>query len=157
METARREETATGLVIDARHLQGADLPSPAILPRVVDTGGRVVFGVDAADHEFARTYGLAVYQAPAPAGAREPSPGREGDDPIQVMAVGERGDLRGDIVIEPESADRILKAAADAPFLEECRVVVLMPDSPRPPAVERPGRPPGPRVQPPPARPPGQP
>ena len=153
---ARQEVKATGLVIDARHLQANDLPSPAFLPKVVDTGGRVVFGVDTADHDFARMYGMAVYQAPAPAGAREPSPGREGADPIQVMAVGARGDLRGDIVIEPESADRILKAAADAPFLEECRVLVLMPGSPRPPAVEPPGRRRGTRAQPP-AKPPGQP
>lgn len=137
---ARRMVPATGLVIDARHLTGEQLPTPAFLPRVVDSDGRVVYGVDSVDLDFARAYGLAVYQAPSPDGAAEPGPGREGSDPIQVMATGARGDLRADIEIEPQAADRILKAAEDASFLRECRVLVLMPPSPRPPAVEPPHR-----------------
>jgi hypothetical protein len=151
---ARRTLPATGLVIDARHLTGDRLPAPAFLPRVLDSDGRVVYGVDSVDLDFARAYGLAVYQAPSREGAPEPEPGREGSDPIQVMATGARGELRADIEIEPQAADRILKAAEDAPFLKECRVLVLMPPSPRPPAVEPPHRRrPAPGTQPPPGDP----
>jgi hypothetical protein len=138
---ARQTTRATGLVIDARHLDGDDLPAPAFLPRVVDSDGRVVYGIDAIDLDFARAYGMAVYRAPSAEGTPEPPPGREGPDPVQVMAMGARGDLRADIVIEPEAADRILKAAGeDDSFLRECRVLVRMPPSPRPPAVSPPNR-----------------
>lgn len=136
---ARSGAPATGLVIDARAISAAASLTPALLPRVLDTGGRIVYGVDAVDLDFAREYGMVAYQEGRRPDAPLPPPGREGNDPLQVTAVAAGGTLRGDIVIEPETADRILAAASAQPFLKECRVVVLMPPSPLPPAIVPPG------------------
>ncbi len=137
---ARREAPVTGLVIDARTINAAAPLAPALLPRVLDTDGRIVFGVDSVDLDFAREYGMMAYQEGPRQGAGPPPPGREGNDPLEVTAVSAGGALRGDIVILPEAADMILAAASGQAFLKECRVVVLMPPSPLPPPVVPPGQ-----------------
>ncbi|MGH9870658.1 MAG: hypothetical protein ACREAA_21185 [Candidatus Polarisedimenticolia bacterium] len=133
---ARSDTPASGLIVDARGLPADKRLEPALLPRIVDTGGRVVYGVDVVDHDFAREYGMAIYQAPQAPGAPVLPPGREGSQPIEVLAVAAGGALRTEIVIDPTSADRILAAASGSKFLQEARVLVRMPYSPPPPAVE---------------------
>ena len=51
---ARSGPHASGVVIDARPLDPNAPLAPALLPRVMDTAGRIVFGVDSVDLDFAR-------------------------------------------------------------------------------------------------------
>jgi len=120
----------TGLMIDARSLPAEAVPEPALLPRIIDAGGRVVYDTDRVDLDFAREYGLLSYAVDAPAGSRpneSMKPPRTGDRPLLVDAAAAAGGVKTDIVVSVDDADRILAAASAGTFLQECRVVVLMP------------------------------
>jgi hypothetical protein len=134
----------TGLIVDAGHLTGTDMaPVMALLPRIVDEGGRVVHDIAQADQDLARERGLVAYARETRPGAASPDPSsRTGDRPLRVTAVSAGGPGRTDIVIPAADADRVLEAAAVSPFLRDCRVTVLMPVPPLMPAVTRPRRPP---------------
>ncbi|HKY33946.1 MAG TPA: hypothetical protein VJV23_15555 [Candidatus Polarisedimenticolia bacterium] len=138
-------EDITGLVIDARHLTEDRRAAPALLPRILDTEGRVVHGPATVDPAIARQFGLAGYAV-----AREGSEAvgrRAGSRPIEARAVRAEGELHSDIVIGLRDAERILAEAARTPFLKECRVVVLLPQAPAPPPMTPPTA--RPRPQPP--------
>ncbi len=115
----------TGLVLDATGI--ADL-RPALLPRVIDEGGRVVYGAEAADPDHVREIGLIVYAVPItlPAAAWE-TPPRQGSIEMRVKAISAGGEGKTDFVISISDADRVLAATEGASFLRECRVVALMP------------------------------
>ncbi|HEY3176525.1 MAG TPA: hypothetical protein VGK94_12285 [Candidatus Polarisedimenticolia bacterium] len=143
--------SVTGLIVDARQV---DRPAAALLPRILDEKGRVVFGIEVADRGRALESGLAAYVLAGPRGGEKAAAGaRQGASPMRVRAISTIGATRADLVISTDDADQILKAAAEAPFLKECRVVVLMPAVPS----HRAGRAPRPGASPPPATaPPGQ-
>jgi len=134
------EGGATGLVVDAVRLDGADRLAMALLPRIVDEKGRVVYEVTKVDLDLARELGMVAYAREVPSGARNDASSRTGDRPIRVPALSAGGAARTDIVIAAADADRILEAAASSPFLRECRVTVLMPQPPPPPAIVHPHR-----------------
>lgn len=125
-------EAPTGLVIDAR---GVDKPSPALLPRLLDEQGAVVYSLDMVDPVMAAAHGVAVYASSFPsAPLPERLVAREGDRPLQVRALSAGGTARSDLVIAAADAERIRQASATGSFLRDCRVLILMPPAPRPPA-----------------------
>jgi hypothetical protein len=114
----------TGLVLDATGI--ADL-QPALLPRVIDEGGRVVYGAEAADPDRVREIGLIVYAVPVTLSAPpRAAPPRQGPNEMKVKAISAGGEGKTDFVISVSDADRVLAAAEEASFLRECRVVALM-------------------------------
>jgi len=145
---AAGEEAATGLIVDAGSLPRDDAgPVVALLPRIVDEEGRIVYDIAQADGDIARERGLVAYvQEIRPLTPDASS--RVGERPLRVTAVAAGGAGRTDIVIAASDADRILEAAAVSPFLHDCRVVVLMPAPPLPPAIVRPRKPPARQVDP---------
>jgi hypothetical protein len=130
--------TVTGLIIDARKVER---PGAALLPRIIDEKGRLVYGLETADLDRVQHGGLVLYAMIDPRLALTPVGARQGDRPMMVAAQSAAGATRADLVISTAEADRILKAASAASFLKECRVVVLMPPPPRPKAkpAPRPG------------------
>lgn len=140
--------SATGLIIDARDVES---PTAALLPRILDDKGRLIFGVEVADRGRALQRGLAAY-ALTFTGDGERLPGvRQGASPLRVRARSVTGATRADLVVSTADADLILKAAAASTFLRECRVVVLMPPAPalQPKPTQRPDINPPPATVPP--------
>ncbi len=120
----------TGLMVDARLLPEDAQPVPALMPRIVDADGRVVYDTEHLDLDFAREYGVITYAIGAPNGSSPPEsvrPPRTGARPLIVDAAVSTGGLKSDVVVSVADADRILAAAARGTFLQECRVLVLMP------------------------------
>jgi len=139
------EGGATGLIVDAGHLdQSNGRLTMALLPRIVDDAGRVVYDINQVDHDLARERGMAAYALEIPTAQAKPAEpqSRIGERPLRVKALAAGGNAKTDIVIAAADADRILEAAATSPFLRDCRVTVLMPSPPPPPALTRPQRPP---------------
>lgn len=130
-------EAPSGLIVDATHLTGDAALAPALLPRVVDEKGLVLHGLSTAEPMAARQIGLVAYAIVAPHASNDdpesppPAP-REGASPLRVKAVAAGGPARSDIVVSTADGDRIRQAALDGAFLEECRVVILMPPPPKP-------------------------
>ena len=133
--------SATGLVVDAT---GIGPVSTALLPRVIDENGRVVFGAETADPAVAQREGLVAYavraapaQAAAAAESDVPEPSmagvRQGRAPIVVKARSAGGTGRADLVLSVADADRVLAADAAGMFLRDCRVLVVIPAQPPPP------------------------
>ena len=130
--TARAEHAASedsdtavsGLVIDA-----TDVPDalPALFARIVDENGDLVYGLEVADPQFARDWGMISYALPAkPGGGIRRSWKREGENPIRIRAVGATGAGNTDLVVSAADAGRIRAAAGESPFLKQCRVLALM-------------------------------
>jgi hypothetical protein len=138
----------TGLVIDATTLTGAN---PSLLPRITDRKGRRVYDVEQVDMDQARARGIAAFATRVE--MRDPKPPldpREGSNPLRVRAVSVAGPAGTEFVISETDAEAILKEAAIAPFLRECRVLILMPPAGSQPTAQPPARPkplPKPREQ----------
>jgi hypothetical protein len=122
-------EPYTGLIIDAR---GTDL-KPAMAPRVVDDGGRVVYSPTHVTREYAIEFGVVGYEKDmAQAAVSERLGGRDAH-PMVVPALGASGLFGGDVTVTRDAGVRILMADAESRFLTECRVVFVL--GPRPQAV----------------------
>ena len=131
----------TGLILDASRTPGA---VPSLLPRILDEKGRVVYALELVDDAAARSRGLAAFgvRVDMKQGKSAGEP-RQGGSPLRVTAsaVSSAGT---DFVISVADADSILKQAASAPFLRQCRVlIVLSPGGPSTPATP-PAKPPVP-------------
>ncbi len=144
----------SGLLVDAAAVESA---SPALLPRLLDPEGRVVYEAGMADPQALRTRGPAGYGVRLEFGPpRRPGSRREGARPLEVKAVAAAGPHGTDLVVTAEDAERIAAAAAATPILRECRILILLPP-PRAelpaPAPRRPATPRQPAQPPPPAEP----
>ncbi|HET6373936.1 MAG TPA: hypothetical protein VFG76_11555 [Candidatus Polarisedimenticolia bacterium] len=118
----------TGLILDASLLPEA---APALLPRVLDESGRLVYGLGPADSDFVRGRGLIGYAQVLESSETTRRPyEREGSRPMSVPVRSLAGPLHTDLVISAADADRILGAAATSRFLLECRVLALLPAPP---------------------------
>lgn len=118
-QEAREMATAkhTGLVIDARGLS----LQLAIAPRLVDQGGREVYGVTKAAAGAAIQFGLAGY---ATSIGSEAVIARVGSNPLMIKAQRVLGRYQADLVVADDDADKILQADAAGHFLSACRVVI---------------------------------
>lgn len=127
----------TGLVVDARLIER---PAAALLPRIVDENGRLVYGLETVDSERVRRSGLVIYSTPDLRTPEQYPEQRIGPHAIRVNAQAVSGATRVDLVVAAGDADRILKAAASSDFLREGRVMILMPPGRRvsPIPVQRP-------------------
>ncbi len=124
-EPKRKSESApvgTSLVVDAR---GQKLV-PALAPRIVDEGGKVVYGPATLGEKGRKAGGTFAYANDLSAAQRSMKD-RLGEQPFVVKAVRAQG---ADLVIS--TADATTLTSGDAPFLAEGRVVVLADQGERP-------------------------
>jgi hypothetical protein len=104
----------TSLVVDASGLKVA----PALAPRLLDEGGKELYGPSAVGDAARRAGGVAAYARSLDAARRELA-SRLGDRPLVVKAVRAEGT---DLVLPADAAAAI---AARPPFLAEGRVVII--------------------------------
>jgi hypothetical protein len=105
----------TSLVVDARGKKVV----PALAPRILDEGGKVVYGPAALGTSGRKAGGAAAY-APDLEAAKASMKDRVGDKPVVVKAVRAEG---ADLVIS--SADAASLAGKDLSFLADAKVVIL--------------------------------
>ncbi|MDP2316775.1 MAG: hypothetical protein Q8P41_28025 [Pseudomonadota bacterium] len=115
--TAPPTAPTSGLVIDARGLKVL----PALAPRVQDAAGTVLYNSAAMTVLSASQRTPVVYVTdPADLAAGK----RAGSQPLFVRAVSVN--LGTDLVLDPADAARLAAAAAEAPFLLQGNVVVVV-------------------------------
>lgn len=139
-ETTSNEPSAapvSGLIIDATAIPDA---SPALLARILDEDGRLIYGPEIAGERFVAERGTISYALLNASG--EPMVRgwvREGANPMEVRAVAATGPSKTDLVISVADGERIRAAAGGARFLEECQVIALMapPVQKTPPSRQR--------------------
>jgi len=99
----------SGVVIDAA---GMGLEC-TMAPQIIDTNGRVIYGMDNIDVDFAVSHGLVEYTKDLQAASGGST--RAGSNPLVVKANGVKGGSNSvnpvNVVVSPEDADRILLAA----------------------------------------------
>jgi len=113
----------TGIVVDARGLGLEATFSPVIY----DTTGRVVYGVNNIDPDFAISQGMVAYAR----SMREIDAGssRAGSNPLVLNAVQVRGGVNSvnpvNVVVSVEDADKILLACENSNITNRCAVVFV--------------------------------
>lgn len=113
----------TGIVVDAR---GLGLQT-TFAPVVYDTNGRVVYGLDNLDYQFAMNHGMVAY-ATSVEDAKSLN-NRGGTHPLVLKATAVRGGKNSvnkvNVVVSPEDGDRILLACRGGSILQKASVVFI--------------------------------
>ena len=116
---ASEPEGPTGLIVDAR---GLGL-SPAMAPKVVDEGDRLVYGAKVVNREAAVQHGIAAYEKDLDLARKSD---RIGGNPIVVKGVKATGRNKTNVVVVEADGDRVRKAADGQAFLNQCKVIVVI-------------------------------
>ena len=109
----------TGLVLDARNLG----MKPALIVRVLDEGGMELYRGRYVPPEKVALNGLALFSRDLTAAQTNP---RVGKNPLTLK--GSKVDRANptDIVLAPESAQKLAPFAQKGTFLEDCRVMIVL-------------------------------
>ena len=116
---AKKEVIFTGLIVDCKGLG----VKPALSPRVLDGGGREIYGSAYVAKEWAVKYGIVGYSKDVAAAAKLE---RVGDKPGQVKAAKASGQNKTDVVLDDDDAADIRSASKNLKFLSECRVIFVI-------------------------------
>ncbi len=109
----------TGLIVDAR---GLDV-QPAISPRLLTTGGDVVFGNRYVDREWAIRYGMTGYASDVQEARRDE---RVAPNPLVIRAKAVSGETQTDLIIEDQDALLLQAVDKHLTFLQQCRVILVV-------------------------------
>ncbi len=109
----------TGLVVDAR---GTGL-KPALLPRVADESGNILYAANRVDPLYARQIGLVAYVS-SPRQAQQEKRLRE--NPLVVKGLRAEGLNKSDIQISMDDAKKLERALSRNNFFENCSVVLIV-------------------------------
>jgi hypothetical protein len=109
----------TGLVLDARGLQG----QPAMAPVIVDENGREVYGSAYVSREFAVQHGMAAYDRDLKTAQNNP---RVSNQALAVRALRTIGPSGCNFVISNADAWKIQNASENLLFLKKCRVIIVL-------------------------------
>lgn len=109
----------TGLVLDARGLEG----EPAMAPMIVDENGREVYGSAYVSREFAVQHGMAAYDRDLKTAQNNP---RVSDQPLAIRALRTLGPSGCNFVISNADAWKIQNASENLLFLKKCRVIIVL-------------------------------
>lgn len=114
----------TGIVIDA----GGRGLECTMAPQILDTNGRVVYGKENIDADYAVAHGLVEYSRDLQGAAGGAS--RAGSNPLVIKATAVRGGSNSvnpvNVVVSPEDADKILLAATNNANLMKNGAVVFV-------------------------------
>lgn len=106
-----KKSVYTGVVVDASGL-GLEC---TMAPQIIDTNGRIIYGMENIDMDFAVKYGLVEYKTNLNAATGGGS--RAGNNALVVKAKAVKGGSNSvnpvNVVVSPEDADRILLAATN--------------------------------------------
>jgi len=116
---APQDEVYTGLVIDARGLQGR----PAMSPKVFDENGAEVYGTLIVKKDYAVQQGICGYARDLTAAQ---SNSRVTNNPFTVKAVRAQGAGMSELIIGNEDANKIRSAKDNLTFLQKCRVMIVL-------------------------------
>jgi len=109
---------ATGLVIDAR---GLGL-KPALLPRILNEGGREIYSTKQVSRQNAVEQGLVGYAKDIAAAQRNM---RVTDKPLLVKGIKAAGKEKTDVVIPDLDAATVVATASAFNFLEKSKVIIV--------------------------------
>jgi len=115
----RASGAVSGLIVDA---SGLDV-TPAMAPKVFDEEGNEVYGTSEVMRQYALQQGVVGYHNNL-AQARENE--RVAGNPLVVRALRTTGANDCDLIISTADASRIRQAAGNVPFLDECRVMIVL-------------------------------
>ncbi|MFH1488676.1 MAG: hypothetical protein ABII06_07220 [Pseudomonadota bacterium] len=113
------KEVYTGLVVDSR---GSGIKC-ALVPRVLDEEGHVVYGPAYASRDYAVQKGMALYVADIKTAGVNP---RVANRPLTVKGIRAAKEAQADIVISNADASKIRGSAGNLNFLQKCRVVIVL-------------------------------
>jgi len=109
----------TGLIVDGRGLK----LRPAMAPKIVDEQGNEVYGSGYVSRDYAVQIGVVGYEKDL---NRARSDERVKDNPMMVKAVKASGANKTDVVISNADAQRVLAAAKNLNFMEQCKVMIIL-------------------------------
>ena len=116
------EDVYSGVIVDARNL-GFTLN---LLPKIYDTGGRLIYDYRDADSDSVSLRGLVEYaRNVANISGVNRTPSRAGVKPIMVKAL-KVADNGCNIIISTEDADKIIEQNKKWKFLHACLVVIVL-------------------------------
>jgi hypothetical protein len=116
---APADELYTGLVVDARGLQGR----PAISPKIFDENGAEVYGTLLVKKDYAMKQGICGYARDLTAAQSNP---RVTENPLTVKAISAEGASMTEFKISNEDAKQIRAAKDNLTFLQKCRVMIVL-------------------------------
>jgi hypothetical protein len=114
-----KEASFTGLILDCR---GFSL-QPAMVPRVVDEEGEVVYGPAFVSRDYAAERGVVCYMRGLASAQIRP---RVAPRPLVVRGIKTLKDRPSDIMISNADADKIRGVASNLSFLHQCKVVIVV-------------------------------
>jgi len=109
----------TGLIVDAR---GTNV-RPAMVPLIVDEGGRELYGPAFISREYAVQYGVCQYVCDLQSLSLQ---SRVGSNALMVKALRAGSEHSSDLVISNKDAAKLRDVCENLNFLKQCRVVVIM-------------------------------
>ena len=109
----------TGLIVDAT---GLDV-MPAMAPKIIDEDGNEVYGTASVLRNFAVTQGVVGYHNNVQGASQDD---RVVGNPLIVRALRATGPNGCDLVISNSDAGAVRRAAGNLPFLDECRVMIVL-------------------------------
>ena len=109
----------TGLIVDAR---GSGL-RPAMAARIIDEQGNAVYGSGYVSRDYAVQIGVVGYEKDI---NRARADERVKDNPMVVKGLKASGANQTDIVISNSDAQRVLAAAKNLNFMEQCKVMFIL-------------------------------
>jgi hypothetical protein len=109
----------TGLIVDAK---GSGL-RPAMAARIIDEQGNEVYGSGYVSRDYAVQIGVVGYEKDI---NRARTDDRVKDNPMVVKGLKASGANQTDIVISNSDAQRVLAAAKNLNFMEQCKVMFIL-------------------------------
>jgi hypothetical protein len=109
----------TGLIIDAK---GTEL-RPAMAPKIVDEQGNEIYGTGYVSRDYAVQIGVVGYEKDVNRASKNE---RVTDNPLVVKGLKATGSTECDIVVSNADGQRILSAAKNLNFMEQCKVMVIL-------------------------------
>jgi hypothetical protein len=109
----------TGLIIDAK---GVGV-RPAMAPKILDQQGNEVYGTGYVSRDYAVQIGVVGYEKDI---NRARTNERVTNNPLVVKGLKASGTNSTDIVISNADAQKILAAAQNLNFMEQCKVMVIL-------------------------------
>ncbi len=116
---AEKKESLSGLIVDAR---GCEI-QPALVPRILDEEGKIVYGPEYMNRDFAAQTGTAVYIKDMDSALKVE---RIGKNPLVFESVRKTEAAPTDVVISNADAEQVRGSAGNIQLLQKCRVVIVL-------------------------------
>jgi hypothetical protein len=115
----------TGLIIDTRMI--IDLNDrglrPAMAPKILDEQGNEVYGTGYVSRDYAVQIGVVGYEKDIDRARKDE---RVTDNPLIINAIKTSGTNNCDVVVSNADAQKILAAAKNMNFMEQCKVMFIL-------------------------------